>query len=605
MSTTTQNVFQTTENFSVGRSSFSWTQSDIGGSPTGRTWYIYGAPQLTYAVGLTNRNQNPGNQDESLELKATTSFPSLGLSLTIGDYTTVDGGVVDASKQRVSITGGTFRSNSSGFLDPNSTSKTVGGGESYHYFSGTYYNFSAPTTNNTLTRSNLSYTYNPSIGTDTLASGFDFRVRAKSEENSSNNLFQITYGITPEFTGTATSYYETNLFIIDGVNGDSLPTLQQNTTVTVDADLFKASPVSASSQTATNQTGAKTVGFPNPQYVADTYVDDTYVGITFDAQMEQVFSSRDTLTALGGRAQYGSASVTSDHQTALSSGRIQPATTSFNSDAQVLTSAGRIRSTTYTFDSINQFSSLGGNAIEGALSMLSDSQAAGTATVEIIPDANIFADSQINTVAGYLQPSGSLILGTDAQYTIDQTLGTTAGIRFNGASSIASDHATSLVGGLNLQVTTNLSTENVIQIIGGYLKQLSATFDVDHDWYAQPTLYESTAQAQLNSETQTSLLINVTFTARDTTLNTDHQFTSIGRILQAVDPYRAIDIASELRKIIIQAETRTEAMDNESRINKINQETRLDTIDSETRKVYVYDDKTIIRRTNRRVGDRI
>lgn len=604
MSTTTQNVFQTTENFSVGRSSFSWTQSDVGGSPTGDTWTIYGSQQNTYAVTLSNRNQNPGNQDETLELKATTSFSSLGLSLTIGDFTTVDGGVVDASKQRVSITGGTFRSNTSGF-GPNFSSFTVGGGESYHYFSGLYYNYSPPTTNRTIIRSNLSYTYNPSIGTDTLASGFDFRVRAKSQEDSSNNQFQITYFVTPEFTGTATSYYETNLFIIDGVNGDSLPTLQQNTTVTVDADLFKASPVSASSQTATSQTGANTVGFPNPQYIADTYVDDTYVGITFDAQMEQVFSSRDTLSALGGRAQYASASVTSDHQTSLSGGRIQPATTSFNSDAQVLTSAGRIRSTTYTFDSINQFSSLGGNAIEGVLSMLSDSQATGTATVEIIPDANIFADSQINTVAGYLQPSGSLILGTDAQYTIDQTLGTTAGIIFSGASSIASDHATSLLGGLNLQVTTNLSTENAIQIIGGYLKQLSATFDVDHDWYAQPTLYESTAQAVLNSETQTSLLINVTFTARDTTLNTDHQFTSIGKILQAVDPYRAIDIASELRKIIIQAEIRTEATDNESRINKINQETRLDTIDSETRKVYVYDDKTIIRRTNRRVGDRI
>lgn len=604
MSTTTQNVFQTTENFSVGRSAFSWSQSDVGGSPTGQSWYIFGASQLTYAVGLTNLNTNPGNQSESLELKATTSFPSLGLSLTIGDYTTVDGGTVAASKQRVSISGGRFKSQTGGFA-PSNNSFTVGGGESYHYFSGTTYNYSAPSTNTTLDRSNLSYTYNPSTSTDTLASGFDFRVRVKQQEDTTNNQFQITIYITPEFTGTATSYYVTNLFIIDGLSGDSLPTLQQNTTMTVDADLFKKSPVSVSSDTATNQTAANTVAFPDPQYVTDTYVDDTYVGITFDTQMEQVFSSRDTLTALGGRAQYGSASVTSDHQTSLSGGRKRPGTTSVSTDAQIISSGGRIRTTTYTFDSDAQFSSLGGNAIEGVLSVLSDSQATGTATVEIIPDANILADSQINTVAGYLQPSGSLTLGADAQYTVDQTLGTIAGIRFNGASALSSDHATSLSGGLSLKVSTTLSTENAIQIIGGYLKQFSASFNVDHDWYAQPTLYEATAQAQLNSATQTNLILNVTFTARDTALNTDHQITTSGRILQAVDPYRALDIASELRKILIQAETRSEAMDNESRINKINQETRLDTIESETRKVYVYDDKTIIRRTNRRVGDRI
>ena len=356
----------------------------------------------------------------------------------------------------------------------------------------------------------------------------------------------------------------------------------------------------ASSQLANN-----TVGFPKPLYVDDTYVDDSYVGVVFDAVMEQTFSTRNTMVPLGGYKIAGVLSADSDSQTALSSGLI------FDEDSSILSQnvfnslAGRLLSTNYTFDSVSQFNSLGGNAIEGVLSMLSDSQATGTATVEIIPDANIFADSQIQTIAGYLQTTGALTLSTDAQYTIDQTLGSIAGILFNGEVSVVSATDTITAGGLNFSVSTNLDFDTATNIVAGYFDNFAATISADHQTTIVPTLLRQTAQARVTSSHQTNFLLNVKFTARDTNINTDTQTIIAGRVLQAVDPYRAIDIASELRTIIVQAEMRDEQLNSESRINKINQETRAEKMQSETRVAEIFNDKTIIQRSNRRVGDRI
>lgn len=350
---------------------------------------------------------------------------------------------------------------------------------------------------------------------------------------------------------------------------------------------------------------ANTVGFPNPLYVDDTYVDDSYVGIVFDAVMEQTFSTRNTMIPFGGYKIAGVLSADSDSQTALSSGLIFDEDSSMLSQNVFNSLAGRLLSTNYTFDSVSQFNSLGGNAIEGVLSMLSDSQASGTATVEIIPDANIFADSQIQTIAGYLQTSGALTLGTDVQYIIDQTLGSTAGIRFNGEVSVASATDTITAGGLNFSVSTNLDFDTATNIVAGYFDNFAATISADHQTTIVPTLLRQTAQARVTSSHQTNFLLNVKFTARDTNINTDTQTTIAGRILQAVDPYRAIDIASELRTIIVQAEMRDEQLNSESRINKINQETRAEKMQSETRVAEIFNDKTIIQRSSRRVGDRI
>jgi len=363
--------------------------------------------------------------------------------------------------------------------------------------------------------------------------------------------------------------------------------------------------ITVASASTSSTTGANTVGFPKPLYMDDTYVDDSYVGIVFDAVMEQTFSSRHTMVPFGGYKIAGVLSADSDSQTALSSGLIFDEDSSMLSQNVFNSLAGRLLSTNYTFDSVSQFNSLGGNAIEGVLSMLSDSQATGTATVEIIPDANIFADSQIQTIAGYLQTTGALTLGTDAQYTIDQTLGSTAGILFNGEVSVASATDTITAGGLNFSVSTNLDFDTATNIVAGYFDNFAATISADHQTTIVPTLFRQTAQAIVTSSHQTNFLLNVKFTARDTNINTDTQTTIVGKILQAVDPYRAIDIASELRTIIVQAEMRDEQLNSESRINKINQETRAEKMQSETRVAEIFNDKTIIQRSNRRVGDRI
>jgi hypothetical protein len=354
-----------------------------------------------------------------------------------------------------------------------------------------------------------------------------------------------------------------------------------------------------------NVIAANTVGFPNPLYMADNYVADSYVGITFSAAMEQTFAARSVFDPLAGLARFGTSSISAASAINNDTGLIFDESMSGTSSATFASTAGRLLDTTYNFAADTTISSLGGNAIVGVISVTSSSAATGTATVEIIPDANISADTAINTVAGYLQTSGTLTLGADAQYVVDQTAGTTAGILFSGQASVATDMTAVLQGGLNFVVSTSLDIETATNIVGGYFKTFASSIAADAQTTIIPTLLKQTAQAQITSSHQTNFILNVNFTAKDTNINTSTQTSASGRILQAVDPFRAIDIASELRKIIVQAELRDDQINSESRINKINQETRKETMLSETRKAEIYNDKTIVQRSNRRVGDRI
>ena len=366
-----------------------------------------------------------------------------------------------------------------------------------------------------------------------------------------------------------------------------------------------ADPNNFASTITQTSTARNIVGFPDLDYVVDNYVADSYVGITFDAAMNQSFSARSVFDTLGGLARFGTSSISASSAINNETGLIFDESMSATASSIFASTGGRLQTTTYNFAADAQFNALGGNAIVAVISVTSDSQASGTATVEIIPDANIIADTAINTVAGYLQTSGTLTLGADAQYVVDQTAGTTAGILFSGQASIATDMTAVLQGGLNFVVSTSLDIETATNVVGGYLKTFASSIAADAQTTIIPTLLKQTAQAQITSSHQTNFLLNVNFTAKDTNINTSTQTSASGRILQAVDPFRAIDIASELRKIIVQAELRDDQINSESRINKINQETRKETMLSETRKAEIYNDKTIVQRSNRRVGDRI
>ena len=349
-----------------------------------------------------------------------------------------------------------------------------------------------------------------------------------------------------------------------------------------------------------------TVGFPDPgRYVDETYVTDTYVDSGFDADMTQRFASRNVFSGLAGYKVVGILDADSDHQSNLAGG--------LNFEIQETLSTQNIidLNTSVTQDgdlSINtdsQTSTVGGLALFGLLNSLSQNNIFVDATNEIVPEANLLADAQFETTPGFLLSLGSVQYDADAQFTIDQTAGTTAGLIFDGSASFDSDHILSgLVGLLVRPGTQTFTAQHQINVIAGYLQSLASSIQSDHQTTMVPTILQSAAQAFMQSQHQIDITTGrILFTQFDNA--SDFQISIVGRRIEAADPYRAIEVPSETRIDIVVQETRIKSISVETRVNTIEQETQLFKVPSETRNLKVLPDSTIKYRTGKVIAERI
>jgi hypothetical protein len=349
-----------------------------------------------------------------------------------------------------------------------------------------------------------------------------------------------------------------------------------------------------------------TVGFPDPGiYVDDTYVDDTYVDSGFDADMTQRFNTRNIFSGLAGYKVAGVFDVDSDHQTSLSGGRLYSIDGSLLSENQIGLTTKVIQDADLSINTDSQTSTVGGLALFGLLNSLSQNNIFVDATNEIVPEANLLADAQFETTPGFLLSLGSVQYDADAQFTIDQTAGTTAGLIFDGSASFDSDHIFSGLVGLLVQPGTQTFTaQHQINVIAGYLQSLASSIQSDHQTNMVPTILQSAAQAFMQSQHQIDITTGrILFTQFDNA--SDFQISIVGRRIEAADPYRAIEVPSETRIDIVVQETRIKSISVETRVNTIEQQTQLFKVPSETRNLKVLPDSTIKYRTGKVIAERI
>lgn len=353
-------------------------------------------------------------------------------------------------------------------------------------------------------------------------------------------------------------------------------------------------------------TANNTVGFPDfGDYVDSSYVADSYVDAGLQVTMTQQFNSRNTLTPLVGFKAAGNLDVSSDQQTTLSGGRIFVINETLSSDQQIDFVGGVTVDADLTLNTDTQTSNLGGLALFGVLNSLSQNSIFVDATNEIIPNANISADAQIDATPGFLLSSGSVTYNADAQITLDQTTGSTAGLLFDGQASFDSRHIfNGLVGLLIKPGTQTFTSQHQINVVTGFLQQFASSIAADHQASVVPTLLREAAQAFMQSQHQIDITTGrILFTQFDNT--SDTQITIVGRRIEAADPYRAIEVPSETRINIVMQETKIKEVSIETRVNSIQQESKLFKVPSETRNLKVLPDSTIRSRTGKVIAERI
>ena len=651
MSTNTNHpVFQSSSAFSLGRSAFTKTQTDIvsGGALTGyigRDWADEPPNGIGIRVYLTNRTvfvQN--NQDESKELKLTTSFTTAGLPVTIGSYTTVDGEVVPASKQRVSITNARFKSNSGGF-GWSTNFFAVQGGLSYHYWNGTTYNYSYVNSfqpygyqNTTIDEQGLSYDYNPSTGDDDLATDFDFRVRLVQQENTSNDSWQGGGIITPEFTGTVTSYYIGRLLSFDGVDGDFIDPSTTDSTVTCEASVSVGVDTSYDLQSPNtiSITAKNTVGFPftgTQFYIADDYIEDgsSYasnavnqydyvldgyytVGYIEEATLQsansgganisddpyfetyvfnpsvtmlQSFVSESTVpnVLLGQLFDSGSLTLASENICLPTGTRIKGFEAIIASETQTVFSGGRIQQIASSVDSETAVVASSGRLQQIASQLVSDTQQTAIPFYLLGGEGIVAGASAIYTQPGYLQSSGNLNIQADADVVLGTNTNANLGIILKGFDvDIAADTQTDFSGGLNFFVDETLQADSQTTTIPGYLfsNDVEATISSDTAFTGLGGLSFLEPQAFVESTfTVPNPLCGFRLLGETTLVSNNFQLSAGKKWL--VDPYRRLLVKPETRLSTIPLETALFTVDMENRLNTITQETNDILVKQETR----------------------
>lgn len=457
---------------------------------------------------------------------------------------------------------------------------------------------------------------------------------------ATNGQFSRNYSVSRTFNVNASWHWEGNLFSIDGVGGDTFEDISVQSTLTcsagfirggisspsVDAELTCQAgvtrPASAdiSSQLVPTITSAVTHGFDlssvdvfyvsNGDSTQGDYVLDGdsseggYVTFIVLPDLTNSYQTDFQFSVVGGIAQYGESSISSDIQTSIS-GAIRPSIqgqASISSDIQVNVSGANLVSSSTTISSDVSTSGTAGNLLtiggqnyhnffveEGYVTPEEftgydvNSQLQASAFRLYNGEGILESASQINVTGGYLIASGSLLYSADCQFTIDQTTGTSAGI-IHGGFTIPSDadFVQTTSANLTIDIDDNLIVQSQLATTPGYL--LSGDTDVASD-------------TQLAMEG--TIIPGASLLAR-----IDSQLTALGGYLKdleaaiqsdgfaltvaqykIVDPFRTIRVKSENRQIIVPNEQRLYIIDTENRVNKVGQEIRSYIVPQETRQI--------------------
>lgn len=457
------------------------------------------------------------------------------------------------------------------------------------------------------------------------------------------------YNVFRTFNKSATWHWEGNLFNIDGVGSDSLPTFAVESTLTCDSRVNPGGELIVASDSQVNCTGTKihsgevvaqsqfataittavvhdfdissvvlTYVESYDPYASSDYTDTNYFDdgkYTPDGYVEtqsltgiiQEVDSDGQLTATGGFLLTGDTSIASDCQVIVS-GIARPSLQGeavIASDAQTSITAVNIFGTTgSTMATDTATTCLAGNLIEvGGANYYNRYAEDDYITPEA--DLNDFAsDAQVTASAIRLQGGEGLLESAAAIQLEGGYLVSQGSLLLNGDGQLSIDQSAGTSAGLILSTA-----------------ELDATIDAQLTPSASNTIAMQAETFAINSQISIiggeidfgvmSIVIDAQLIMEGTIVPgaqskmfADSQLTAVGGFLKdleaaiqsdgfqltiaqykIVDPFRTIKVKSETRTIIVPIEDRLVLLDAETRVNKVGQEIRTYLVPQETRQI--------------------
>ena len=216
------------------------------------------------------------------------------------------------------------------------------------------------------------------------------------------------------------------------------------------------------------------------------------------------------------------------------------------------------------------------------LSLLVESQLYAAASVEIIPYANLFAESDITGNGGYLQGlAQSLISGTTDITLPPFTLQGGTGVVYNQLTELAADSQQSALGGLTFRAASQLNIDTAFDTSGGRFQLLAAQIQADFLVNSTSDLFKGTP---VNLSVDTALFTTGgKYWTAQTLLAANFLVPDIRSRIISIDEYyvdkvqrefRNITVFKDQRTIWIPVEPRTLAVFQEDRINQVTPENR-------------------------------
>ena len=571
MSTTVNEAFKTetsvTEKLASGNSTITQTL-------TGDAWTAQGGADQFYGVTLENPNSNPGNSDVSQQIQFTTTISDLNyFGVTAGSYTTVDGETMPATSQRIKFSG-TFQSTTQGLQSP--TNSTIDASNTYHYLDGTTYAYPGSTSITV----NSDYVWEAD-GTDEFATDFDFRCRIGAIENTSSNVWSTAFTIGPRLVGTVTDYWEGSKFIIDGLDGDTAPTIAVEVTIQEESVNAKFASCSMSAEFASTQTAKNLVGFPKAsegRYVdldyfttANNYIELDYVEVGY--LVSDNYMEIGEGVEIEGMEQILQSDFTQPSTLAGQLHSLEPTTLAVTAD--IATTPGYLFSAQSSIVTDTATTVQGGVIIDNSLTVQSD-----TATTAL----------------------GGVIIDSTAQVQSDTAVTAQGGLLLGASASIQSDSLATIQARANLVGETELVSSFKLDFLEGTRLSGEADLVIESDIQSAVKFQVLPGEIALETETTQSQTVTLTYQISETlladfnieaveitdivlgsaTLNAGSFQLTTGRNW-LIDRYYTLIVPDENRDFQVLPDTRVVVVEDENRNYLIKTETRALEVEQETR----------------------
>lgn len=486
-------------------------------------------------------------------------------------------------------------------------------------------------------------------GSGTQAGATDTRPASSSTTQFANiNAGDAIYNVLRTFRTTASWYWEGNLFSIDGVGSDTLPTFAVETTVTsdsrvnpggecitssdaqlsCDAVVIKSGQAQFSSQFVNTTTSAVVHDFDisnevltyvesydayaNSDYVGDNYVDDgVYVATGYAETIQltgiiQEIPSDGQLTCLAGYVQSAETDIAGDFAVTVA-GIARP---SLQGECDMAVDVAVSSNSVNVFgDQVTAIASdtattcLAGNLIEVGGANYYNRYAEDD---YITPEAELTdfdSDAQVIASAIRLQGGQGLLESAAAIQLEGGYLVSQGSLLLNGDGQFTIDQTAGTSAGIilasaeadvSIDAQNTTSAQNLVSITDAYSIDVAVTAIMG---------YLLTGDTTVNSDAEVTMEGTIVPGAQSK-MFADSQLTAVGGFLKdleaaiqsdgfaltvaqykIVDPFRTIQVKSETRTTIVTQEDRLVLIDAESRVNKVELEIRTYMVPQETRTI--------------------